>query len=281
MRPLRVLGVQVANVDATNAAERDGNLAAAAAFIRRNPGHDVYLLPEMSSVGYGGAEWLANVATLAEDAATGPSCRAFGPLSLEMDAFIVFGFPRRDDGAAPAARPTISMTVVGPSGLRVGTFDKLHLCAYGDCAEGTVFQRGDHLLVFEARGYTLGVLICYDVRFAEPWAQLVRAHGCDAILHPSCFPNDGSFSTWHTFVKCRAVENQIYVLSLSRAHPHFGHSIAVGPRPIHAELSATLGVGQGVLPMLVDRAELDEVRKEYNFGADRRADYAAIPVASE
>lgn len=43
---------------------------------------------------------------------------------------------------------------MGPAGTRVCTFDKLHLCNYGDCAEGQTFRKGDHLSVFEAqRGF--------------------------------------------------------------------------------------------------------------------------------
>lgn len=279
---LRVLGVQIANLDATCARERDENIASACAYIRQHPGHDVYVLCEMSSVGYGDKSWLPTAAGLAEDAATGPSCRAFGALAEEMGAFVVFGFPRRDDGAEAEARPTISQSVVGPDGARVGTYDKLHLCGYGDCAEPKAFRAGDHLLVFEARGFRLGVLICYDVRFPEVWSALARSHGVDAILHPSCFPNDGSFATWHSFVITRAVENQLYVLSLSRAHPHFGNSIAVGPCPPDAERAASraLGVEQGVLPMLVERHALSAARAEYAFGADRREDYAELAVHS-
>ena len=78
---LRVLGVQCANVDATSDAERDANVAAAVAAIKQHPGYDVYVLPEMSSVGYGGDAWLRSVAALAEDAETGPSRRAFGALA--------------------------------------------------------------------------------------------------------------------------------------------------------------------------------------------------------
>jgi nitrilase len=271
---IRVLGVQIANADATTAAERDSNLAHACEFIRRRPGHDVYLLPEMSGVGYSDAV-MASIPQLAEDAATGPSARAFGPLARELGAFIVFGFPRRDDDAAEGERPTISQTVMGPDGARVATYDKLHLCCFGDCAEGAVFRAGDHLTVFEVRGFKVALLICYDLRFPELWGLLAREHAVDVVLHPSCFPNDGSFASWHPFVKTRANENGLYVMSLSRAHAHFGHSIAVGPRPPAANAAAVLDTAEAVLPLLVERSELAAARAEY-FRADRRADYAEL-----
>jgi predicted amidohydrolase len=114
---LRVLGMQIANVDATTEADRDANLAAAVAAIRAHPGHDVYLLPEMSAVGYSDDVMRAVAAPnspLVEDAETGPSCQAFAPLARELGCFIVFGFPRRDasgDASGGLPLPTISQSV--------------------------------------------------------------------------------------------------------------------------------------------------------------------------
>jgi len=81
---LRVLGLQVANVDATSKADRDANLAAAVVAIRAHPGHDVYVLPEMSAIGYSDEVMRAVAAPespLIEDAETGPSFQAFAPLA--------------------------------------------------------------------------------------------------------------------------------------------------------------------------------------------------------
>jgi predicted amidohydrolase len=111
--------LQLANIDATSAADRDANLAAACTMLRANPGYDVYVFPEMSAVGYSD-DVLRHAGELAEDADTGPSARAFAPIAKEMGAFIVYGFPRRDDVSSDS-RPTISQSVMGPDGVRVAT----------------------------------------------------------------------------------------------------------------------------------------------------------------
>jgi predicted amidohydrolase len=116
---LRVLGLQVANIDATSVADRNANLAAAVVAIKAQPGHDVYVLPEMSAVGYSDEVMRAVAAPnspLIEDAETGPSFQTFAPLARELGCFIVFGFPRRDTHAVDGKsgehlRPTISQTV--------------------------------------------------------------------------------------------------------------------------------------------------------------------------
>ena len=46
---ISVAGVQVRTV----AGARDANLARAAALVRAHPGHDLYVLPELSAPGYG------------------------------------------------------------------------------------------------------------------------------------------------------------------------------------------------------------------------------------
>ena len=61
MSSLSVLGLQIANVSCTSQEMREENLKAASQLIRANPGfvtypniqgYDIYLLPELSSVGY-------------------------------------------------------------------------------------------------------------------------------------------------------------------------------------------------------------------------------------
>ena len=84
----------------------------------------------------------------------------------------------------------------------------------------------------------------------------------------------------HPFVITRAVENQIYVMSLSRAHPHFGESVAVGPVPHLASERQVLGRGPELLPLLVERPVLEAAREEYAFRVDRRSDYADLAAAA-
>ena len=43
------------------------------------------------------------------------------------------------------------------------------------------FVAGDDALVVEARGWRLGIAICYDLRFGDVWRDLSRA-GADAFL---------------------------------------------------------------------------------------------------
>uniref|UniRef100_A0A0G4I8G6 CN hydrolase domain-containing protein n=1 Tax=Chromera velia CCMP2878 TaxID=1169474 RepID=A0A0G4I8G6_9ALVE len=272
--PLRVLGLQIANARATTAEGRDANVRSIAACLREHSGYEVYLLPELATVGYSDAVMGGSEET-AEDAMQGPSAKVLGEVARKLNAFVVYGFPRRDK--ADTRSPTISQNVLGPDGSVVATYDKLHLCSIGDCSEKCFFRSGDHLTVFTAqRGFCVGVLICYDVRFSDVWAALARDCRVDLVLHPSAFARDRAFSQWLPFVATRACENQIYVLSLSFGDPSFGGSIAIGPGLQDVEHVRRLGCEQSGLPLLVDRSVLEEVRRDCPFGGDRRSDYSQM-----
>ena len=286
---LRALGIQLA---ATS--DRAVNLAAAKALILQNPGHDLYVLPELSSTGYDDA-CFQRLEELAEDARDGPSAEFFREVARDADAHIAYGFPRRrtaEEQEQKAGPFAITQAVVAPSGAVVCTYDKMHLCNMGDCSETSFgFAPGADIATFVCAGVTVGLTICYDLRFPElyrryAWPEAEGSEGgggsegsggCDLILHPSAFVRDATFPTYHAFVTTRAQENGVYVLSVTYAGEKFGSSIAappwLGPVPGLAdgtELAPTcLGDEEAVLPLVVEPRTLAAVRRAYPYRTDR------------
>ena len=262
--PLRVLGLQV---QCTPGAV-EANCAAAADLIRDNPGHRLYVLPELSATGY----FDSVLGALDEYAqpADGSIATFFGDVAREARAFVCYGFLRR-----VGERTTICQAVAGPDGSQVLAYDKMHLCDMGACSEvGYGCSRGDALGTFEVDGVRVGLSICYDIRFPELFRRLAWDEGCDLVLHPSAFIRDATFPCYHQMCTVRAVENGIYFLSVNHGGEDFGDSIAVppwiGPVPgLGAELAPTsLGTETGVLPLTVDPAALEAVRASYPYRRD-------------
>ena len=268
--PLRVLGLQI---EATPG-ETQKNLRRAEALIRQHPGHNLYVLPELSSQAYDDAV-LAELDAHAEDATHGATARFFQRVAREADAHICFGLLRRTaEGGV-----TICQAVAGPAGTTVATYDKMHLCDMGDCSEvGYGLTPGTDPCVFECKGVRVGLSVCYDIRFPELYRALAWDHNCDLILHPSAFVRDATFECYHQFATCRAVENGVYLLSVNFAGERFGDSIAVppwiGPVPGIARgeeegdellAAASLGTEEGVLPLIVDAGHLAAVRAAYPY----------------
>lgn len=70
--------------------------------------------------------------------------------------------------------------LVGTSGI-IGKYRKVHLFMN----EKDIFQRGNTgFPVFDLGGFKIGIMICFDYFFPEPW-RIMAQKGADLICHPS------------------------------------------------------------------------------------------------
>ena len=170
---------------------------------------DLVVLPELSTIEYSRAAF-DNLSDLAEPL-EGHSFEAFAALARKHKTTLLYGLPRVQDG-----QYFISQVAVGPEGGLLGHYDKLHICHYGASMEKDYFAPGDHLFVFEVAGMKVAPIICYDIRFPELLRRLCLDEAVDLICHSGAYYRDESFPSWHSFVTTRALENQVYFLSLNR-----------------------------------------------------------------
>ena len=253
---------------------RDVNIRTAMEVICATPGHDIYVLPELSSTGYDEIVF-KQLDTLAEEW-DGPSFEAFSRLSRDRGCYICYSFPRRRS----VNDFTIAAAVVGPTGGLEAKYDKWHVCSTGDCSEKRFFKNGKGPLeVFDAFGVRVGLCICYDIRFPELTRHLAVEKEISLLLHPGGWPRDKGFFTWHTFVTTRAVENTIYIMSTNWAGLHNGRTVFCPPFvdgdtacPTRLESKPDLLIGT------VDIAQLESERKKYPYLKDRNQDMYATLV---
>lgn len=82
--------------------------------------------------------------------------------------------------------------------------------------------------------YTLGLSICFDLRFPELFRTLADA-GANIITLPSAFTEATTRAHWETLVRARAIELGAYVIAANQCGTHAdgtrsgGHSLIVGP----------------------------------------------------
>jgi nitrilase len=269
---LTLLACQIAIPPMTTATERNAHLAQSVNKVRaqlhQSSQHiDLVVLPELSSIDYA-RETFAQLAEIAESL-DGASFQAWRALAIEFGLFVSYSFARKDKNG-----PHICVAIVGPQGELVGHYDKLHLAQYGASMEKEYFKRGNHLCTFEVNGFRLAPIICYDIRIPELSRTLVIDHGADVILHCGAYYRDTSFHTWHPFAVTRALENQVFFLSLNRAGATYGNSLFCPPwqdentPPIHfADTAEEFRV------ITLNRATLRQAREEYTFLLDRRDSY--------
>jgi predicted amidohydrolase len=81
---------------------------------------------------------------------------------------------------------------------------------------------------------TIGLTICYDLRFPELYRQLVDA-GATVFTVPAAFTAVTGEAHWHILLRARAIENLAYVIAAGQYGEHpdnrstYGHSLIIDP----------------------------------------------------
>jgi predicted amidohydrolase len=130
--------------------------------------------------------------------------------------------------------------VYNPQGVQVAHYQKIHLFDVDVCdntasyRESDTTKAGERVVIFDIQGITVGLAVCYDVRFPGLFQQLTHA-GAQIIVLPSAFTQPTGEAHWHTLLRARAIENQCYLVASSQGGVHangritYGHSMIVDP----------------------------------------------------
>ena len=271
---LRVLMAQVAipaMVNRQQQADHVANMIAKLDAQLANQIVDLVLLPELSCMQYG----TDNFKKLSEFAQPldGSICTQMAALCRKHCVAMCFGMAREDSGDY-----YISQIVLDTQGQYLCHYDKVHTAQYGDSSEASNFRRGNHLASFELGGVKFGLAICYDLRFPELFRRYGQACRVDVMLHPVAFARDMTFATWHPFVITRALENQIYFLSLNQAGDYFGESIVCPPWVDEGRQPLIMDCEEGFQVVEIDVQELQKVRAAIPYGKDALVDYGNLLV---
>ena len=156
----------------------------------------------------------------------------------------------------------------GPEG-RIATYDKVHLFDVdldtGEAwKESSVYAGGGRAVVARAGDATLGLTICYDVRFPALYRRLARA-GADVLCVPAAFTVPTGRAHWEVLLRARAIETGSWVLAPAQGGAHadgrvtYGHSMIVDP---WGGVAARLGHdAPGIATAELDMARVAEVRR--------------------
>ena len=191
------------------------NIQRADEAISRNPGSDLYVLPEMFSTGF-----CTSPEGIAERDDT--TLQWMKSKASEIDAAIAGSIAVEEDG-----KYYNRFYFVKPDG-EVTHYDKKHLFTYG--GEHLRFTAGDERVVVEWRGVRILLEVCYDLRFPI-WAR--NRGDYDMILYVASWPTP-RVGAWSALLVARAIENQCYVAGVNRvgndpACEYCGGSVIIDP----------------------------------------------------
>lgn len=200
--------------------------------------------------------------------------RAVGQAAARAGLWVHLGSlaVRRDDG-----RLANRGFVIDHEGTIRARYDKLHLfdvdLPSGESwRESAAYAPGETATVVATPAGTLGLSICYDIRFPALYQALSDA-GATILSVPAAFTRPTGAAHWHTLLRARAIESAAFVVAAAQTGEHedgrstYGHSLVVDP---WGEILLDMGEEPGVAVVEIDPARVEEVRARIPVLAHRR-----------
>jgi predicted amidohydrolase len=158
-------------------------------------------------------------------------------------------------------------------------YDKIHLfdvdLATGESwRESAMYAAGSEAVVVAGTPVgTLGLTICYDVRFPGLFQRLSEA-GADVIAVPAAFTVPTGQAHWSVLLRARAIEAAAFVVAAAQAGQHedgrttYGHSLVADP---WGDVIVELDDAPRLAFAEIDLARIGEVRARIPVLRHRRA----------
>ena len=158
-------------------------------------------------------------------------------MAKENDIFLLIGsMILADENSDKAVNRSL---LIAPGGTVQAQYDKIHMfdvaLENGEShRESAAYQAGDTLVVTKADGVSLGLSICYDVRFPALYRRLAEAQA-QVIFVPSAFTKQTGEAHWHILLRARAIETGCFIVAPAQIGAHengretYGHSLIIDP----------------------------------------------------
>ena len=144
--------------------------------------------------------------------------------------------------------------------------------------ESDTLSAGSNFTVIETELATIGIGICYDIRFVE-LSRIMTLNGAEILIFPGAFNLTTGPAHWEILFKSRALDNQVYTIGVAPAldetanYNSFGHSIAVNP---WGEVIEELDFEEDLKIVEIDLNEIKRIREEIPILKNRRSDLYEI-----
>ena len=162
--------------------------------------------------------------------------------------------------------------LIGPDGGIEARYDKIHMfdvdvSATETYRESDGYRPGGRAVLAETPLGTIGLTVCYDVRFPQLYRRLASA-GAEILTVPAAFSVVTGAAHWEVLLRARAIETGCFILAPAQTGTHaathaparqtWGHSLAVGP---WGEVLADAGTEPGVICVDLDRKAVEDARR--------------------
>ncbi|MGE2832885.1 carbon-nitrogen hydrolase family protein [Mycobacterium sp. SMC-4] len=248
--------MRIALAQIRSTTDPDANLALVEDYTRQavDAGASLVLFPEATMCRFG-----VPLAPVAEPF-DGPWASQARAIADRAGIVVVAGmFTPADDGTR------VTNTLIATGAGVEARYDKIHLYDAFGFTESKTVAPGTEPVVITVGGVSVGLTLCYDIRFPELYVELAE-RGAEVITaHASWGTGPGKLEQWTLLARARAIDTNSVVAAVGQAYP--GDEIAkLGPTGVGGSLVASaLGevlVAAGPDPqLLVTDVDLDAARK--------------------
>jgi len=213
----------------------------------------------------------------------GATVSTMSTLAKELSIVVIVPFfERRASGLCHN-----TLVVLGPDGVRLSTYRKMHIPDDPQYSEKFYFAPGDSGFRPVTTPFgRLGTLICWDQWFPEA-ARLLALANAQILLYPTAIGwieaekaqlGDAQLDAWKTMHRAHAIANGIYVAAVNRVGieeqgdsklEFWGHSLVCDPA---GRIIAEAGESEQLLVVDCDLELIEVQRRWWPFFRDRRID---------
>ncbi|MBQ3472641.1 MAG: carbon-nitrogen hydrolase family protein [Methanobrevibacter sp.] len=247
----------------------------------KRQGADLAVLPEMFNCPYENEKFIE----YAEELSDSKTLKEISNIAKEENIHVLAGSIPELERNNEKGTGSIYNTAVffENNGKLVGKHRKMHL--FDIDVKGKIYFKesdtlsaGNDFTVIKTNLATIGIGICYDIRFVE-LSRIMALNGAEILIFPGAFNLTTGPAHWQLLFRSRALDNQVYTIGVAPAldkdasYNSYGHSIAVNP---WGEVIEELGFDEDLKTVKIDLDEIKRIREEIPVLKNRRTDLYGI-----
>ena len=239
--------------------DKPANLAKCTAYAEQaaSRGAQLIVFPELSLTGFSMNKDIA-------EPPQGNTVSSFARLSQRLGIAIGFGF------ACRVGEVITNRLCIVNNGELAAYYDKIHPFSYG--GECSTYTGGDTPVRAELFGETIGLTVCYDLRFPELYQEL--SQNCTLIINIANWPEKRR-GHWQTLLKARSIECQSYIAGCNRCGSGGGLSYS-GDSAVYSPSGELIAAAEPSREELIyaeiKGSECRSTRETFPVKMDRRTD---------
>lgn len=218
---------------------------------------DIIILPEVWTVGWDcryfrqSAEYLGNSETV----------NFLSKIAKEYNSYILGGsfIEKIDDNTYLNTCP-----VIDRQGKLIAKYSKNHLYSSYGADENKYITTGSSPVMVNIDGIKTGLTICYDIRFPEIF-RAYRKAGVELLINMAAWGLHKPIA-WETLTRCRAIENQAYMVALTQSGQISESEWNIGHSRIFDYLGNTVAEikdqKEGAMSVKINLSQMRQYREE-------------------